>query len=122
MPEILATIKKALGISKEDDSFDVDLLLYINATLFVLSQLGLDEADTTPIISETTTWVELLGSRTDLEVVKTYMTFRVKNMFDPPTNSAAAQAYNNIISELEWRINNLKTNKGVITGEPTPTD
>ena len=50
-----------------------------------------------------------------LEVVKTYIHFKVKSMFDPPTSSALIEANKNIIAELEWRINNLEVNKGVTT-------
>ncbi len=115
MTGILATIKKTIGIAQEDDSFDDDLIIYINATLLILSQLGLKEADKTPMINSETTWNEFLGDRTDLEVVKTYIHFKVKNMFDPPTSSALAEAHKGIIAELEWRINNLEINKGVTT-------
>lgn len=115
MTGILSTIKKTIGIAQEDVSFDEDLILYINATLLILSQLGLKEADKTPVINSETTWDELLGDRTDLEVVKTYIHFKVKNMFDPPTSSALMEANKNIIAELEWRINNLEINKGVTT-------
>lgn len=118
MTGILETIKKTLGISKEDDSFDVDVMLCINTSLVILSQIGLSEADSKPIIDEQTTWNELLGDRTDLEIVKTYIQFRTKNMFDPPTNSALAEANNRIINELEWRIANLKLNKGANVDGP----
>ena len=117
MTSILSTIKKTIGISQEDDSFDEDLILYINATILILSQLGLKEAYKTPSINSETTWTEFLGDRTDLEVVKTYIHFKVKNMFDPPTSSALAEAQKGIIAELEWRINNLEINKGVTTSE-----
>lgn len=115
MTGILATIKKTIGIAQEDTSFDEDLLLYINATMLILSQLGLKEADVSKPINSETTWADLLGDRTDLEVVKTYIHFKVKSMFDPPTSSALIEAHKNIIAELEWRINNLEINKGVTT-------
>lgn len=115
MTGILATIKKTMGIAQEDTSFDEDLIIYINSTLLILSQLGLKEADSTPIINSETTWTDLLGDRTDLEVVKSYIHFKVKSMFDPPTSSALAEAHKNILAELEWRINNLEINKGVTT-------
>lgn len=114
MTGILATMKKTIGIAQEDTSFDEDLLMFINSTLLILSQLGLKEADDFPIVDSDNTWVDLFGDRKDLEVVKTYIHFKVKSMFDPPTNSAAIQAITNTINELEWRICNLKPNKGVI--------
>ena len=115
MGTILNDIKKILGVSIDDDSFDQDLILYINAVVLILAQLGLEEASGYPVIDPSDTWEDLLEDRTDLEVVKTYIAFKVKLMFDPPTNSAAIQSYNAIISEMEWRINNLQINKGVVS-------
>ena len=106
---ILSSVKELLGISYEDESFDFEILMHINATLAVLFQMGVEEAVDTPIIDITTTWRELFGDRTDLEMVKTYIYFKVKSMFDPPTNSAGLESLNRVMKEFEWRINNLQT-------------
>lgn len=106
---ILSSVKELLGISYEDESFDFEILMHINATLSVLFQIGVDEAGDTPVIDITTTWRELFGDRTDLEMVKTYIYFKVKSMFDPPTNSAGLESLNRVMKEFEWRINNLQT-------------
>ena len=106
---ILSSVKELLGISYEDESFDFEILMHINATLTILFQMGVDEAGDTPVIDITTTWRELFGDRTDLEMVKTYIYFKVKSMFDPPTNSAGLESLNRIMKEFEWRINNLQT-------------
>ena len=106
---ILSSVKELLGISYEDESFDFDILMHINATLAILFQIGVDEAGDTPVIDITTTWRELFGDRTDLEMVKTYIYFKVKSMFDPPTNSAGLESLNRVMKEFEWRINNLQT-------------
>lgn len=109
---ILSTIKQLLGISSEDISFDMDIIIYINTVLGILTQLGLDEAGNEPIINKYTTWEDLFDDRTDLEFVKTYIHLKVKSMFDPPSSSAGMEAMNSIIKELEWRINNFKEVKG----------
>mgnify|MGYP003563861652 FL=1 len=106
---ILSSVKELLGISYEDESFDFEILMHINATLAILFQMGVDEAGDTPVIDITTTWRELFGDRTDLEMVKTYIYFKVKSMFDPPTNSAGLESLNRVMKEFEWRINNLQT-------------
>lgn len=108
MPGILATIKKAIGIAQEDTSFDIDLLMFINTSLLILSQIGLVEADKFPIVDVDDTWTDLLGGRADLEIVKSYIYLKVKLMFDPPTNSAAVESIKQLINEHEWRISNLK--------------
>ena len=106
---ILSSVKELLGISYEDESFDFEILMHINATLAILFQIGVEEAGDTPVIDITTTWRELFGDRTDLEMVKTYIYFKVKSMFDPPTNSAGLESLNRVMKEFEWRINNLQT-------------
>ena len=106
---ILSSVKELLGISYEDESFDFEILMHINAALAILFQMGVEEAGDTPVIDITTTWRELFGDRTDLEMVKTYIYFKVKSMFDPPTNSAGLESLNRVMKEFEWRINNLQT-------------
>lgn len=109
MSVILTDVKKVVGGSTDDDSFDIDLIIFINTTLGVLYQLGLEEAGLTPVIDETTTWDELLGGRKDLEIVKSYIILKVRLMFDPPTNSSVMESIKQTIGELEWRINNIRT-------------
>lgn len=103
---ILQTIKQLLGISSEDTSFDVDITIFINTALSALDQMGIEEAAKFPIIDSSSEWSDLLNGRTDLESVKTYIYFKVKSMFDPPTNSSAREAMDRMIKELEWRITN----------------
>ena len=109
MDKILDSVKRPCNISISDTSFDDDLILFINTTLGIALQIGVNEAKTLPVIDATTTWDELLGVRSDLEMLKTYIGLKVKIMFDPPTNSSAMTALTNTISELEWRITNLST-------------
>lgn len=111
---ILNTIKQLLGISSSDDSFDVNVIISINSVLTILSQLGLTEADCFMIKGTAEQWSDLLGSRTDLEFVKTYIGLKVKMMFDPPASSAAIEAMKRTIDELEWRIKNIYVKKEVL--------
>ena len=122
MNNVLETIKKVLGIANEDSSFDNDILLYINSALGILYQLGVSEDLTDMIIDQDTSWTEIFGERDDLEIVKTYIGLRVKSMFDPPTNSAAIEALNRIISEFEWRINNMRTINNTTVEEVRPNE
>lgn len=122
MNNVLETIKKVLGIANEDSSFDHDIILYINSAIGILHQLGVSEDLTDIIIDQDTIWTELFGERDDLEIVKTYIGFRVKSMFDPPTNSAAIEALNRMISEFEWRINNMRTINSVTVKEVRPNE
>ena len=120
MNNVLETIKKVLGIANEDSSFDHDIILYINSAIGILHQLGVSEDITDMTIDHDTNWTELFGERDDLEIVKTYIGFMVKRMFDPPTNSAAIGALDRMISEFEWRINNMRTiNRITVEGGET---
>ena len=103
---VLLSIKQMLGISPEDTSFDVNVIMCINTALTILMDLGLTEVEDEMVIDDDMTWDDLLGGRTDIEYVKTYVYQKVKMIFDPPTSTAALDAMQRSISELEWRICN----------------
>lgn len=103
---VLLSIKQMLGISPEDTSFDVNVIMSINTALTILMDLGLTEVEDEMVIDDDMTWDDLLGGRTDIEYVKTYVYQKVKMIFDPPTSTAALDAMQRSISELEWRICN----------------
>ena len=103
---VLSSTKQMLGISPEDTSFDVNVIMSINTALTILMDLGLTEVEDQIVTSDKMTWDELLGGRTDIEYVKTYVHQKVKMIFDPPTSTAAIDAMQRSISELEWRICN----------------
>lgn len=103
---VLSSTKQMLGISPEDTSFDVNVIMSINTALTILMDLGLTEVEDQIVTSDKMTWDELLGGRTDIEYVKTYIYQKVKLIFDPPTSTAAIDAMQRSISELEWRICN----------------
>lgn len=108
---ILQTIKQLLGISEADESFDPNIIILVNSVLNILSQIGLEEANNFQIKGSSETWNELFKDRKDLEIVKTYICFKVKMMFDPPTSSAALEATKRVLDEQEWRIANIYVNK-----------
>lgn len=103
---VLSSTKQMLGISPEDTSFDVNVIMSINTALTILMDLGLTEVEDQIVTSDKMSWDELLGGRTDIEYVKTYIYQKVKLIFDPPTSTAAIDAMQRSISELEWRICN----------------
>ena len=108
---ILQTIKQLLGISEADESFDPNIIVLVNSVLNILSQIGLEEANNFQIKGSSETWNELKKKKKDLEIVKTYICFKVKMMFDPPTSSAALEATKRVLDEQEWRIANIYVNK-----------
>lgn len=105
MDSILTSVKKLLGISEEDTSFDPDIIMCINSVFSILKQLGVGPKDGFSIIDSSATWSDYFSDRPVVESVKTYVAAKVRMMFDPPTSSTMMQALTNVISELEWRLN-----------------
>lgn len=100
---ILKSIRKLVGAGESESPFDGDLIIHINTVLMALNQMGVGKSNFM-ITGESESWDDFLEHRTDLEGVKTYMSARVRMIFDPPTSSSTAEAYNDIIKELEWRL------------------
>lgn len=118
-PSILLSVKKILGLVPEDDSFDADIILYINSVFSTLSQLGVGPTDGFSIEDETALWVTYLGTDKNLNAVKTYMGMRVRMLFDPPGTSFAIEAMNKQIEQLEWRLN-VQVETEPTSAEPGP--
>lgn len=104
MTGILETIKKLLGGGDESYTyFSPDILIHINTTLFILTQLGVGPS-TGFVADEDSQWTDFIDQGIKLELVKTYVYLKVKLIFDPPTSSALMDAIKSQIAELEWRI------------------
>ena len=103
---ILITIKKMLGISAEDKSFDTDIITDINSCFSILAQLGVGPDDGFSIIDETSKWNEFVDfNDNQLNQLKSYMYAKVRLMFDPPSASVHVEAFKQLINEFEWRLN-----------------
>jgi hypothetical protein len=105
MESILTSIKKLLGIDEEYTHFDSDLIMHINTTFMILSQLGVGKASGFSIVDDSATWSDYLQNNQKLESIKTYIYLKVKLIFDPPISTAVIEAINRQITELEWRLN-----------------
>lgn len=104
MDSILTSIKKLLGIDPDYTHFDADLILHINSVFSILNQLGVGPSTGFAIADSYAVWTDFLGESLKLELVKTYVSLKVKLIFDPPLSSAAMEAVKEQIKELEWRI------------------
>ena len=106
MDSILQSVKKDLGISPEYVHFDEELIMNINSILSVLRQIGVGPVDGFKISDGSAVWSDLIDVEDDrLEYVKTYVSKRVKVLFDPPLNSSVLEATKANTTEMEWRIN-----------------
>lgn len=106
MPEesILTSVKKMLGIMDDYEHFDVDIIIHINSVFSILTQLGVGCREGFSISDRSAIWTDFIEQGSLLELVKTYVYLRVRQLFDPPASSAVAEAMNRNIAELEWRI------------------
>lgn len=104
MTSILNTIKKMVGITESDTSFDTDIIIHINSALMVLNQLNVGPEAGYFITSATETWDNYLGTDKDIESVKTLIYLKVRLAFDPPTNAFLVEAMKAQIKEHEWRL------------------
>ena len=100
---ILDSCKSYCGILPSDSSFDADIIMAINAIMYVLTDLGVGPS--TPFVVEdgTETWDDLLGDD-PIGGVREYVNMRVKLLFDPSTNNQIMDALKEQIAEFEWRI------------------
>lgn len=111
---IFNSVKKVVGLLGDDGSFDEDILLYINSVVSTLRQLGLSIPADFYVRGDVQTWQNLLGEFRDLDLVKSYMTMKVRLMFDPPASSFALASIEKMCSEAEWRINCMVDKTAVI--------
>lgn len=98
---ILKTIRQMINGNADDTVFDTDLIVFINGALMILNQLGVGPPGFR-ISDDTTTWDDLVGDRTDLELVRTSVYIRVRLAFDPPTSSFVLEALEKQRAEAEW--------------------
>lgn len=105
MDSILTSVKKLLGITEEYTQFDTDIIIHINTVFMILHQLGVGPVKPFSITDKKAIWSDFIKDVDLIESVKTYMYMKVKLYFDPPQTGPSSDALNNLISELEWRLN-----------------
>lgn len=117
MESILQSIKKLLGVHKDDTHFDMDIIIHINSAFATLNQLGVGPAQTFLIEDEKPTWSDFTEDNDQFNNVKSYVYLSVKLIFDPPTSSFVLSAMERQLKELEWRLNVSASNKSTEENE-----
>lgn len=102
---ILNTIKLMLGVEKNCDQFDTDIIIDINSVLFILNQLGIGKKNFCITGSGEETWGDFIGDESKLQAVKTYVYLRVRLLFDPPASATLVNTITESIKEYGWRLN-----------------
>lgn len=105
-PSILKSIRLAVGLEIEDDSFDMELLMHINGGLMTLNQNGIGR----PVVvqDDTTTWddfknPEQIHANEMFVAVKSYIFVKTKILFDPPPPSTI-KYMSEAVDEYLWRL------------------
>ena len=102
---ILNSVKNALDVAEDYDVFDDVIIMHINTALSILHQVGASPSPALKISDESTTWDELIQGVENVDMAKTYIYLKVRNLFDPPTTSYQIEAHNKRAEEIEWRLN-----------------
>lgn len=102
---ILDSVKKDLGIMPDYTHFDPDIIMDINTALSILTQLGVGPASGFSISDNTAEWDDFIPDDPRLEMVKSYVSKKTKQLFDPPNTGPLSDAFNKVLDELVWRIN-----------------
>lgn len=103
---ILITIKKMLGLDRNYDAFDVDIIVHINSVFLSLNQIGVGPKSVYSIDGVKERWVDFLGDQIlEFQAVKTYIYLKVRLLFDPPSSGVLHEAMERLIKETEWRLN-----------------
>lgn len=102
---IFTTIKTLLDVHADDDSFDADILTYINSAFYSLRQLGVGPKEGFVVTGADQTWSEFSTNASLIGEVKTYIQQKVRLLFDPPNNSFLVSAIQENLKELEFRLN-----------------
>lgn len=105
---ILGTVKKLAGnMTPEYEYFDMDLLVFTNSTLAILTQLGVGPDEGFLVNDTAAIWSDFIGEgdkKILFGLVKAYVPLKVRQKFDPATSTIVSNSLDACISELEWRI------------------
>jgi len=101
---ILETIKSMVGIDSTNNDFDTELVLWINSAIFELLQVGVGLSYSFRITGNSETWEDFIGTRWDIEGVKSYICLNVRKNFDPPTSGILMGAIDKECEKLIWRL------------------
>lgn len=101
---ILNHVKDAAGVNTDDSAFDGELVMHINSVFMILRQIGIGPETPFFIEDDSATWDEFTEDDKILPMIRSYVTLKVRTLFDPPTSSALMEAINSTIAEYEWRL------------------
>lgn len=101
---ILSSVKKLLGLSPDNEVFDVDIMMCINNAITILTQIGVGPIEGFVVTGKEDTYEDWLGDLTNLQNVKMYLYYRTRLAFDPPSHGSLMEALKEQIRETECRL------------------
>lgn len=114
---ILDTVKKSLGLTENDPTFDPDIIMHINTVLANLIQMGVGPESGFVVEDSSSLWSDFTNDDNLIQQVKTYVSLKVRLLFDPPASSVVMNSINETLKELEWRLYVKKDNDRIKNGE-----
>lgn len=109
---ILIGTKKILGVDKDYDVFDHDIITHINSAFSTLTQLGVGPAEGFMIEDDAAVWSDFIDPPDHrYNSVRSYIFLKTRQLFDPPQTSYLITAVEKQILELEWRLNVHRENE-----------
>lgn len=104
MESILETVLDALGVSEEDEIFHHEIILAINTAIGTLTQIGLGRSEGFSIRNHRESWEDFFHDARNVEMAKTYVCLKARQLFDPPTTSFLIDAVQKNLDEILWRL------------------
>lgn len=99
---ILLSISEIVGVHKDYDDFDDQLIIHTNTVLQLLVQKGIGKEGVF-VQNDQLTWNDFLKDhQVNVRCVISWAGLKVKSLFDPPSNPTLANALNESLKELEW--------------------
>lgn len=108
---ILISVKEFLNIQRDYHSFDSEIMMHINSSIFKLFDFGVVKDQKFRVTGENEKWSDLLSDEDNLEAAKEYIFINTKLIFDPPQSSFVVETLKEIAKEDAWRLtarNDLK--------------
>lgn len=100
---ILNDVKHQLGLLPENTDFDTTLVIHINTTLAILTQLGVGPTTGVRITGASEEW-DILYDDPRLNTVQSYVYLQVRNLFDPPKIQGLIASMERQVAMLEYRM------------------
>ena len=106
MENILATVKKLIGVHEDYDVFDDQLLIHINTAIHSVAQIGVESAEK-KWVDANSDWSDIINQQSGLinqEAVKSLIYMKVWLAFDPPQSGYLVENIKEQIAELTFRV------------------